>query len=282
MKVNGEEITEEALEREFRSVKAAYRDPSLCCEQDDEFRRMAEDNLVSAVLLSHAATAGGIFVTDTEIDDAFSELKSQYQNEDDFYEANDLTPDDDDMVRNDLARNIRVRRHIEKLCGEPDTSPQAVTAHYQKNIDRFMSQRQARILHIVKQLDHGQDRDAALEAMAELRSQLRSGANFAELAAEHSDSQESIDIEFFERGQLIEELETAAFSMDIDEISPVIASGYGYHLIKLQEIKEPEAIPLDEIQDEVGEDWVLTYRNEAVQAEVDRLKESASIERDEE
>ncbi len=71
--------------------------------------------------------------------------------------------------------------------------------------------------------------------IAELKSQIDGGADFAALAREHSDcpsAQKGGDLGTFGRGQMVGPFETAAFGMNVGDVSAVVETDFGYHIIK--------------------------------------------------
>ena len=100
---------------------------------------------------------------------------------------------------------------------------------------------QVRASHILLAFAGAQNSSAARsqeEALAEignLKTQLSEGADFAELAIAHSDcpsSRQGGDLGDFGRGMMVPEFETAAFGMDVDGVSDVVETAFGYHLIQ--------------------------------------------------
>jgi parvulin-like peptidyl-prolyl isomerase len=99
------------------------------------------------------------------------------------------------------------------------------------------------------------------------------------MARQHSDrGQDLIDLGFFSRGQLPEEFELVAFSMNVDEISPVFASGVGYHIIKVTGHKPSTARPFEDVKDEVKNLWLQQRRQEKMRELVATLQAKAKIE----
>jgi len=77
-------------------------------------------------------------------------------------------------------------------------------------------------------------KDEASSLIAQLKTQIDEGADFAKLAAEHSDcpsSKKGGDLGAFGRGQMVGAFEDSAFGMDVGAVSGVVETGFGYHLI---------------------------------------------------
>ncbi len=97
-----------------------------------------------------------------------------------------------------------------------------------------------------------EQRDALRQQLGEIRQQLVDGADFAELATQHSDCPSSArggDLGFFGRNSMVRPFEVAAFALAPGEISEVVETQFGYHLIKVTE--QQAAKTLDEVKDEL-------------------------------
>ncbi|HEX7050506.1 MAG TPA: peptidylprolyl isomerase [Longimicrobiales bacterium] len=106
---------------------------------------------------------------------------------------------------------------------------------------------QIRARHILLRVDPGappEVRDSVLERARELRAQAVAGADFAELARQYSEDPGSAekggDLGFFGRGRMVAPFDEAAFALDVGEISDVVETAFGYHVIKVEERKAPE------------------------------------------
>jgi len=120
------------------------------------------------------------------------------------------------------------------------------------------------------------------EAAAEVVERLAGGEDFAELAAEFSIDQSNKDnagyLGFFGRGVMVPEFEEAAFGMTVGEVSGVVESPFGFHIIELLDRRDAVEVAFEDVEDDVNdafiEDRVPTVINEIVQ----ELYESAEIE----
>lgn len=124
-----------------------------------------------------------------------------------------------------------------------------------------------------------QQRDS-VEALAEsLRARAESGEDFAELATEYSQDPGSAarggDLDFFGRGRMVAPFEEAAFQLDPGEISPVVETAYGYHVIKLEERRQPE---LGQQRDDFRRYLIQQAQQDAEAAYLDSLAAETEVE----
>ncbi len=78
-------------------------------------------------------------------------------------------------------------------------------------------------------------KEEAMDLIVKIKNELSGGAKFTDLAAKHSDcpsGQKGGDLGIFGRGQMVPEFDTAVFSMGVGDMSDVIETGFGYHLIE--------------------------------------------------
>ncbi|NNE90678.1 MAG: peptidyl-prolyl cis-trans isomerase, partial [Verrucomicrobiales bacterium] len=91
-----------------------------------------------------------------------------------------------------------------------------------------------------------------------------------------------IDMGFLKQGQTMPEVESVTFSMQVGEVSPIVATHFGFHLFRLEERKEPTPVPFDELKDQLVEQFLNHSREQKIQELIDSLKEKATIEEVEE
>jgi peptidyl-prolyl cis-trans isomerase D len=135
-----------------------------------------------------------------------------------------------------------------------------VDQYYKDNLDQFSTPEQVRASHILLSTE-GKD-DAAVRAQAEeILKQARSGADFAALAQQHSEDEGSKvnggDLDYFPRGQMVAEFDQAAFALEPGQISDLVKTQFGYHIIKVADKKAASTLPLEEVRQQITEQ--LTY-----------------------
>jgi len=280
--INGQRVDDALLGAEFAGIKSYHERIGnvSCCERDEEFRGYARQNIIARVLLTQEALASTPAPTGEEIEKAFDKLKEEHGGEKRFYVNIGATPDQADQIRNDISVNLRVEKMLDGLCAnEPRPSEEALAEFYQQHISAFMSPEEIRASHISKSPPRAEQRDELYKQFRELRKQLLEGADFDEMARQHSDrGQDLIDLGFFSRGQLPEEFELVAFSMNVGEVSPVFASGVGYHIVKITGHKPSVAKPFDDVRDEARNLLLQERRQEKMRELVAKLQATAKIE----
>ena len=118
--VNNQAIDDAIIDQEFSAIKAHYENMGSmsCCERDEEFRGYARDNIIFRALLTQEAQRAISEPNAKEVDEAFSKLKKDNGGDDQFYASMSLTPDQDEIIRNDLAMNMQVETLRENIFAE--------------------------------------------------------------------------------------------------------------------------------------------------------------------
>jgi peptidyl-prolyl cis-trans isomerase D len=151
--------------------------------------------------------------------------------------------------------------------------PADIERTYNNNIDQYTTPEQVRASHILLKTE-GKD-DAAVKARAEdVLKQARGGADFAELARRYSEDEASAknggDLDYFGHGRMVPEFDQAVFAMTPGQISDLVKTQYGYHIIKLMDKKAAATRSMAEVRQQISDQ--LSY--ERAQAEVSDLASS--------
>lgn len=136
----------------------------------------------------------------------------------------------------------------------PDLSEPART-YYDENIEEFTPEERIRAAHILLHAPKAEDKERRREEAEALLQKLRDGADFGELAAEHSDDGSQYtkgDLGMFAADDMVPEFSEAAFALEEPgEISGVVETRFGFHIIKLLERPEIEPTPFEEVEEQI-------------------------------
>jgi len=136
----------------------------------------------------------------------------------------------------------------------PDAELQAA---YNASMDNFRMPDRVKAQHILIKTQNKSDAEkkAALAKAEDLLKQLKAGADFSELAKKNSDDgsgSKGGDLGWFVRGQMVPEFDKAAFALKPGELSGIVTSEYGYHIIKLNEKENARVKPFEEVKAELA------------------------------
>ncbi len=279
--INQETIDDEVIDGEFRQIKGHFERTLqvACCERDPEFRAMAKENITSRALLQHEAMRRFPEVGDSEIQERLSKLIEAAGGEDKFYVNIGLPYKDEDAVRGNVASSVRLDKTLAQVYApEPEPDDSALHEYYESNKNLFLTEEQIRASHISINLGSAQTRVEVYTRMRELREKALNGADFDSLGAEHNSNKEmSSNLGWFKRGEFMEEFEAIAFSMRLDEISPVFVTQLGFHICKLTGRHSAEPKPFEEVSDQVRQRILEVHRDKKFNEFVDVLKKTATI-----
>ena len=143
---------------------------------------------------------------------------------------------------------------LDSLLAQVTVSDAEVKAWYEGRKDRFQQPEERRASHILI-TPEGDDAKAKARAEALLAELQKTPGKFAELARKHSQdpgtAQQGGDLGFFGRGMMVKSFEDTVFALKDGELSGVVKSDFGYHLIRLTGIKPGKLRPLEEVRAEI-------------------------------
>jgi len=254
--VNGEEILTSAYQQELNralySVTSQYavdwNDP-----ENQAFIPMLQeqvlDQMIDQFLLHQLADQEGVTIGSDEVDAEIAAIKTQIEEDpttpdwETFLEENNLT---ESVVREMITDSLLAQALAERL-GDSQMVEQVHASHI-----------------LVETEEMGQ----------EVLNKLEAGEEFADLVADYSmdpgTRDQGGDLGWFPRGQMVPEFEEAAFSLEEDEISGLVQTAFGYHIIQVHEKGERELDPFyyAQIQEQQFQVW---FEEQRMQSEIERL-----------
>ena len=233
-----EELRGQMLRRKLQSLvtDAVRVTPE---EAEREFRRNNEQVKLEYVVVDAARHRGEIQTTDEELKARFEAEKESYR-----------TPE---------QRSVSYALiDAQALQSRVSVTESDVEAYYREHSDQFRQEEQACASHILVKVKanpadkQGHDDAAALKLAQGLLEKAKAGEDFAQLARQSSEDPGSKDgggdLGCFERGRMVPEFENAAFSLEPGQLSDVIKTQHGYHVIRLRSRVEAGTRPLAEVQ----------------------------------
>jgi peptidyl-prolyl cis-trans isomerase C len=284
-KVNGVPISTLELNRSFL---AHVQVPYTAVQEDPRAKQVLQqilDSLIDRELLLQQAKSKKITVTPQQVDAQMQQLAQRFPSPEAFDQALAAQNFTRDTVKKDVEGQLLRRQLVEKeILDKVKVSDRDVQDFYDKNKDKYVEEEQVRARHILVKVpkEASAADDAKLKGKAdEALKRAKKGEDFATLAKELSDDgskQDGGDLGFFPRGRMVGPFEEAAFALQPNQISDVIRTQFGYHIIKVEERKAGRALPFAEAQEQVKEDLTRERTYERYQQYVAGLRSKAKVE----
>ena len=283
-RVNGETITGKDLDDAVRAI--AGRAGPIPPDERDRVYRGVLDNMIGYRLMIQEAKARKIAVSDADVDAQVAQIRAQFPSEAQFQQALTAQRTTLEAVRNDARDGMSADKLVEsEIASKVAVKPEAVTDFYQKNQDKFQQGPRVRASHIL--IGIPQNADAATKQAAKAKADallkdLKAGKDFAATAKANSQDPGSApnggDLGYFEQGQMVPPFEQAAFALKAGEMSEVVETQFGYHIIKVADKQDSRVVPIEEAKGQIQD--YLTQQNRHAETElfVNALKAKAKIE----
>ena len=288
VRVNGTTITRLELERAVKVMLAQNQvQQPLAPELMQQAQDAALEQLTSAELLYQEAAKLEIKDLDKQIADKVALNRAKFASEEEFEKALkgvDMTQKDmQDYTRKDLI----ISNFIDKQYAAKATVTDAeAKKFYDENLEKYFKKPEsARASHILIGVDEkasAEDRKKAKEKAEALLKKVKAGEDFAALAKSDStcpSASQGGDLGSFNRGQMVPPFEKAAFALKKGEVSGVVETQFGYHIIKLTEKQEASTEPLDSVKAKIVEFLKREKTQSGVVELVAKLKAAAKIEK---
>jgi parvulin-like peptidyl-prolyl isomerase len=285
--VNGEPVTRGELDRETDALMRQTfqgRNVPGHAQMRDQFEQRALDAIILKRQIMAYADKNDVTLTEEEVDEALEQVKSRFPSEEQFeamIQQMGVTMED---VREDIRENVLLRKAIDHyLAGLPEPTTDEIEAFYESHIQAFQEGEKVVASHILISATAGMSEEEQASAKAEaedIRNQILEGADFAELAKEHSaDTMSAVqggELEPFERGRMVPPFEEAAFSLEPGDLSEPVKTRFGYHLIKVADHIEAGTREVGEVRDviirQLQQQDFMEWRNELVEkAKIEKM-----------
>jgi peptidyl-prolyl cis-trans isomerase D len=254
-----------AGEQVYEQVLRMQRPPLTKAEFEENLRRaLLVDKLRSAV-------TDWIALSDADVDREYVRRNEKVKVELVTFSA-DTVRDQVTVADADLApyfdahkEQYRVgeKRKIRYLLVDADAlkskvvvAPGDVERSYRENIQQYSTPEQVRASHILLKTE-GKD-EAAVKAQAEeILKQVKAGGDFAALATKYSEDEASAkqggDLDYFGRGRMVKEFEEKAFALEPGQVSDLVKTPFGFHIIKVVDKKPAATKAFAEVQQQIAD-----------------------------
>lgn len=283
-RVNGDAITRVEFEQALKVVEGRAGQP-VPAEQRNEVYRGLLDEMITMRLLKQEVAAQHVAVPDAEFQAALKQLRGNFPNEQAFQSALKSQHMTLEQLQTETRSNMAVSKLLEKeVAPKVEVKPTDISAFYEKNPDKFKQPESVRASHVLIAVPQGADEATKKAARAKAEAvlkQARAGGDFAALAKKESNDASAPhggDLGFFPRGQMVPAFEAAAFALQPGQVSDVVETPFGFHVIKVTERRAASTVPFAEVAPRIEQFLRQQKQQEQTKAYVDALKGKNKVE----
>ena len=281
-KVNGQPVFASQMEAELRQQMRKHKKSSVALA--DRVRKKVLDKVIDRELLYQAARKLDIPDLEKKIEEELQSTRDRFSTEERFQhylESNELTQE---QLRSAARRVIFIDEYLQRNhLLKPVVAEQEIRKFYSKKT--FKREDALRLKHILLSVHENANPETRKEIRHKaegIRRVIIQGADFSVLAKQFSDSAEAKeaggDLGFIKKGYMPAAFDKVAFSLQEGEISEVIETRFGFHIVKLVAKRSAGMIPYEEVRDFI-ERYLQNQRSrQLIAAHIEELRAQASIE----
>jgi peptidyl-prolyl cis-trans isomerase SurA len=285
-KVNGEIITLSTVEERVAVAKQQLKaagNPSKLTEK--EIVKKTLNSIIEEKLQLQEANKSGLEVDDESVENAFKDIRKRNNiTEEQMIEMLESEDRSLEQYKEVIRDQILVTKVVQFRMGKmANATPKQIKRYYYDHQKEYWQPRQPFVRHILFIVDETaspEKRQLKKIKLKEILRQIRTGKDFSEMAVKHSEdvtASSGGEIGLLEKGILVPEFEEVAFSLKPGEISDIVESRYGYHIIKVDRVIPGKAKPLDEVKDQIQQILQMKNTKERYDKWMDEAKSGAMI-----
>lgn len=287
-RVNGSDIKRKDLDAAVQAFgyQMARQGRRVPPGQMGQLQRSVLDELIGRKLILEQGAKQVPADIDKKVQEQIDETKTRMGGDEEFKKTLADTGVSLEQYTHQVRDNIIIRESIEALVDKQvKITVEDAKAFYDANPDQFKQPEMVRASHILIRCAP----DATDEVKKEKRAQIdaalsliKSGEKFADVAKKVSEDPGSAenggDLGFFPRGRMVPEFDTAAFSLKTNEISGVITTQFGYHILEVTARKPAQLMPFDDVKEKLADYLKQRKGSEITRAYVADLRSAAKVE----
>ena len=286
-KVDNRTIDMKTFEQEVAKYMMQYRGAqgNLPPAFVQQIRTQAINTLINREVLLQESEKRGIKANKEEVQKGIKSVQSRFPSQEKFQEALEnlkITQSDfeEQFMQQSKIQTLLDQEIISKIMIKEDEAK----AYFDANSAQFDQKEKVRARHILIKVEQSADEKTKADArkkLVEIQKKIMSGEDFAEMAKQHSQGPSNVkggDLGYFGQGQMVKPFEEVAFKLATGEVSDIVETRFGYHLIKVEDRKAPKKAVYAEQKQQI----MAKMKNERIQKEVNtyikKLREEAKIE----
>jgi parvulin-like peptidyl-prolyl isomerase len=260
----------------FQLQRISQEKPGI---SEKDAKKEISENLIRHALLKQSALKSVGDVPERQVETELNRLKQNYPNEAEFQKMCQMNHTSEELIKDEIRDSIKINLFLRELTKHVPPPPSHILKkYYERERKVSVKPKEIHAAHIVKKIDPS-TAEKVYNEMLDIRKRLLDGAAFSEVADAHSScDDDGGDLGYFARGQMVEEFDVIAFSMNIGEISPIFQTPFGYHIVTVYDIREAERLSFEECKEDIKAEITNKLNEECLNKWLKKEKPKAKIE----
>jgi peptidyl-prolyl cis-trans isomerase C len=287
-KVNGVVITQKKYDRVFDTYLQQRGLHVTAIEEPEQYKalkRQVLDSLISQELMWQEAQKKNVIATPQQVENAREQIIKALPSREVYRDRLRQTGFTEESYTEDLKKRLSasllIQQEITPTISVSDTE---VHEFYAANYERFKTPEQIHARHILIKVKPGANeatKEVARKRINAILAKAKAGEDFSELAKKYSEGPtgpKGGDLGFFSRGQMVPPFEEAAFALKPGEISDVVQTRFGVHIIKIDEHRAAAVVSETDANARIRQYLVQNKIQQAVAEWATKLREQGKVE----
>lgn len=242
---------------------------------------LAKERIIDHQLLFEESQRQLPDLASEEVDEEFKRYTKRHGGEKGFLQKFKIRKCDLPKVKQEMADDLRFRKYIQSIYQQlPEVNDEQIASEYENNKANFKRPDEYKAAHIVYHTNDGQAPEEAKRKADDALARLQKGESFEKIADEESDCPgNGGDLGWFAEGYMVQEFEDVVFKLEFGKISEVFKTPFGYHIARLDDKKEGEYIPLEEVSKNIRQKLETENRDQRFREILSGLRDQAEIQR---
>jgi peptidyl-prolyl cis-trans isomerase C len=261
-----------------------YADSTQIAAMLPSIKTQAMKNAVNRILLEENIKKLGIKAPKEQVDSRIDYYRKNFVSDEAFQadlKKRNMTPE---QFRNEIEMGMQAEDLFNRhTAGIKPPTDKEIRGFYDGNGERFQAPERVRASHILVTVNKGESDSIRAEKRQKAQrilGELKGGADFAEEARKYSDcpsKEQGGDLGYFERGRMVPEFEKAAFALRTGQLSGIVETQFGFHIIKVTDHEKAGTVPFDQVKDNIARYLTEEKKQEALTAYFDSLRSVSNI-----
>lgn len=282
LKVNGTRIEDAEIREEAGRLteevarKFPWLDPVAQKLQAED---LAKERIIEHQLLFEKSQRKLPELASEEVKEEFKRFTKRHGGEKRFLQKFKIRKSDLPKVKQDMADDLRFRKYIQSIYQQlPHVTEEQIQSEYENSKASYKRPDEYKAAHIVYHTNNGQDPEEAKAKAEAALVRLQKGESFAKIADEESDCPgNGGDLGWFAEGYMVEEFEDVVFKLEFGKYSDVFKTPFGYHIARLDDKREGDYVPLEEVSIDIRQNLETENRDQKFKEILSELRRQADI-----